>query len=196
MKYFSEAGAAAERIREVVKRVPMIDSESEEGEILERVNGEVEFERVEFAYPSRPDNAVLNGLSVKIPAGKRVALVGESGSGKSTVIALLLRFYDPMGGEVRLDGVAIQKLQVKWLRSQMGLVSQEPALFATSIKENILFGREDATDDEVVEAAKAAHAHDFISLLPYGYQTQVITSLYLSYLSTLFASSPKLLSTH
>ncbi|KAK8466660.1 hypothetical protein PHAVU_008G138100 [Phaseolus vulgaris] len=173
VKYFSEAGAAAERIKEVVKRVPWIDSESEEGEILERVYGEVEFEGVEFAYPSRPESAILNGLSVRFPAGKRVALVGESGSGKSTVIALLQRFYDPVVGEVRLDGVGIQKLQVKWLRSQMGLVSQEPALFATTIKENILFGKEDATEDQVVQAAKAAHAHDFISLLPHGYQTQV-----------------------
>jgi len=192
VKYFSEAGAAAERIKEVIKRVPRIDSESEEGEILERVYGEVEFDRVEFAYPSRPESAVLKGLSVRIPAGKRVALVGESGSGKSTVIALLQRFYDPLGGEVRLDGVGIQKLQVKWLRSQLGLVSQEPALFATSIKENILFGREDATEDQVVEAAKAAHAHDFISLLPHGYQTQVLTLLFLSYLycHSAISSSP------
>ncbi|RDX99992.1 ABC transporter B family member 15, partial [Mucuna pruriens] len=173
VKYFSEAGAAAERIKEVIKRVPKIDSDNREGEILERVYGEVEFDRVEFAYPSRPDSGILNGLSLKIPAGKRVALVGESGSGKSTVIALLQRFYDPVGGEIRLDGVGIEKLQVKWLRSQMGLVSQEPALFATSIKENILFGKEDATEDEVVEAAKASHAHNFISLLPHGYHTQV-----------------------
>ncbi|XP_020206716.1 ABC transporter B family member 15 [Cajanus cajan] len=173
MKYFSEAGSAAERIKEVIKRVPDIDSDNRNGEILERVYGEVEFEGVEFAYPSRPDSSILNGLSVRIPAGKRVALVGESGSGKSTVIALLQRFYDPVGGEIRLDGVGIQRLQVKWLRAQMGLVSQEPALFATSIKENILFGKEDATDDQVVEAAKASHAHNFISLLPHGYDTQV-----------------------
>ncbi|TKY66233.1 ABC transporter B family member 15 [Spatholobus suberectus] len=173
VKYFSEAGSAAEGIREVIKRVPKIDSDNKDGEILERVYGEVEFDHVEFAYPSRPDTVILNGLCLKIPAGTRVALVGESGSGKSTVIALLQRFYDPLGGEVRLDGVGIQKLQVKWLRSQMGLVSQEPALFATSIKENILFGKEDATEDEVVEAAKASHAHNFISLLPHGYHTQV-----------------------
>ncbi|KAL2336951.1 hypothetical protein Fmac_011397 [Flemingia macrophylla] len=173
MKYFSEAGSAAERIREVIRRVPEIDSDNSEGETLERVYGEVEFDSVEFSYPSRPDSPILNGLNLRIPAGKRVALVGESGSGKSTVLALLQRFYNPMGGEVRLDGVGIQKLQLKWLRSQMGLVSQEPALFATSIKENILFGKEDATDDEVIVAAKAAHAHNFISLLPHGYDTQV-----------------------
>ncbi|QCD93294.1 ATP-binding cassette [Vigna unguiculata] len=85
---------------------------------------------------------------------KTVALVGGSGSGKSTVISLLQRFYDPVEGEIHVDGVAIQRLQLKWLRSQMGLMSQEPALFATSIKENILFGREDASEEEVVEATK------------------------------------------
>ncbi|KAL3007411.1 hypothetical protein AAZX31_08G332500 [Glycine max] len=173
VRYFSEAGAAAERIKEVIKRVPKIDSDNKEGEILENIYGEVEFDRVEFAYPSRPESAILKGLNLRVPAGKRVALVGESGSGKSTVIALLQRFYDPCGGEVRVDGVGIQKLQLKWLRSCMGLVSQEPALFATSIKDNILFGKEDATQDQVVEAAKAAHAHNFISLLPHGYHTQV-----------------------
>ncbi|XP_028213387.1 ABC transporter B family member 15-like [Glycine soja] len=174
MKYFSEAVAVAERIKEVIKRVPKIDSDNKDGQTLEKFYGEVEFDRVEFAYPSRPESAILKGLSLKVPAGKRVALVGESGSGKSTVIALLQRFYDPVGGEVLLDGMmGIQKLQVKWVRSQMGLVSQEPALFATSIKENILFGKEDATEDQVVEAAKAAHAHNFISLLPHGYHTQV-----------------------
>ena len=137
------------------------------------IAGEVEFDRVEFAYPTRPETIILKNLCLKIPAGKTLALVGESGSGKSTVISLLQRFYDPIGGEIRLDGVAIHKLQIKWLRSMMGLVSQEPALFATSIKENIIFGKEDATEDEIVEAAKICNAHDFISLLPQGYNTQV-----------------------
>nr|CAD1831709.1 unnamed protein product [Ananas comosus var. bracteatus] len=105
--------------------------------------------------------------------GRTVALVGGSGSGKSTVIALLERFYDPLGGEILVDGVDIRRLRLKWLRSQMGLVSQEPALFATSIKENILFGKEDATAEEVVAAAKASNAHNFISQLPHGYDTQV-----------------------
>ena len=111
--------------------------------------------------------------TIIIKGEKTVALVGGSGSGKSIVISLLQRFYDPIEGEIFLDGVAIHKLQLKWLRSQMGLVSQEPALFATSIKENILFGREDATQEEVVEAAKASNAHNFISQLPQGYDTQV-----------------------
>ncbi|KAK8357183.1 hypothetical protein V6Z12_A05G402800 [Gossypium hirsutum] len=173
LKYFSEACAAGERIMEVMKRVPNIDSDNLEGEILEKVTGAVEFRHVDFAYPSRPDTMVFKDLCLDIPAGKTVALVGGSGSGKSTVIALLQRFYDPLGGEILLDGISIDKLQVKWLRSQMGLVSQEPALFATTIKENILFGKEDASMDEVIDAAKASNAHSFISQLPQGYETQV-----------------------
>ncbi|MBA0697526.1 hypothetical protein Goari_021064 [Gossypium aridum] len=173
LKYFSEACAAGERIMEVMKRVPNIDSDNLEGEILEKVTGAVEFRHVDFAYPSRPDTKVFKDLCLNIPAGKTVALVGGSGSGKSTVIALLQRFYDPLGGEILLDGISIDKLQVKWLRSQMGLVSQEPALFATTIKENILFGKEDASMDEVIDAAKASNAHNFISQLPQGYETQV-----------------------
>ncbi|XP_039141978.1 putative multidrug resistance protein [Dioscorea cayenensis subsp. rotundata] len=157
---------------EIVKRVPKIDIDSK-GKILENVHGDVEFKGVDFAYPSRPENVILNKFSLNVPAGMTVALVGGSGSGKSTVIALLERFYDPLHGEVLLDGVSIKKLKLKWLRSQMGLVSQEPALFATSIKENILFGKEDASMDEVVAAAKASNAHNFISQLPQGYDTHV-----------------------
>ncbi|KAJ0989563.1 hypothetical protein J5N97_007919 [Dioscorea zingiberensis] len=173
LKYFSEAISAIERIMEVVGRVPKIDIDTMEGEILENVKGEVEFKGVDFAYPSRPENPILNEFSLKVPAGMMVALVGGSGSGKSTVIALLERFYNPIDGDILVDGVSIKKLQLKWLRSQMGLVSQEPALFATSIKENILFGKEDASMDEVVAAAKASNAHNFISQLPLGYDTQV-----------------------
>ncbi|GJN21294.1 hypothetical protein PR202_gb08759 [Eleusine coracana subsp. coracana] len=116
---------------------------------------------------------IFVNFSLRVPAGRKVALVGSSGSGKSTVITLLQRFYDPSAGEVTLDGVDIRQLRLKWLRALMGLVSQEPALFATSIHENILFGKEDATVEEVIEAAKAANAHDFISQLPRGYDTQV-----------------------
>ncbi|KAI3722358.1 hypothetical protein L2E82_33394 [Cichorium intybus] len=173
MRYFSDAMAAGERIREVIKRVPEIDSDNMEGEILQRISGEVEFKNVKFAYPSRPESVIFKDFNLKVPAGKTVALVGGSGSGKSTVIALLQRFYDPQGGEICVDGVRIDKLQLKWLRSQMGLVSQEPALFATTIKENILFGKEDAAMEEVIEAAKASNAHNFISQLPQTYDTQV-----------------------
>ncbi|XP_022740291.1 ABC transporter B family member 15-like [Durio zibethinus] len=173
LKPLSEASAAADRINEVIKRVPKIDLDNMEGEILDKVLGEVEFKQVEFAYPSRPESIIFKNFCIKIPAGKTVALVGSSGSGKSTVISLLQRFYDPLGGDILFDGVSINKLQLKWLRSQMGLVSQEPTLFATTIKENILFGKEDAGMEEVIEAAKASNAHNFISQLPQGYDTQV-----------------------
>ncbi|KAM0942671.1 putative ABC-type xenobiotic transporter [Dioscorea sansibarensis] len=173
LKSFSEAISAGERIMETVNRIPKINIDTTEGEILENVDGEVELKGVDFVYPSRPENPILTEFSLKVPAGMTVALVGRSGSGKSTVIALLERFYDPLHGEVLMDGVNIRQLKLKWLRSQMGLVSQEPALFATSIKENILFGKEDASMDEVVAAAKDSNAHDFICQLPQGYDTQV-----------------------
>ncbi|KNA07322.1 hypothetical protein SOVF_172290 isoform B [Spinacia oleracea] len=173
IKYLSEAASAGEKIMEVIKRVPEIDSERMDGLTLDNISGEVEFKNVDFAYPSRPDSVIFCNLSLQVPAGKTVALVGGSGSGKSTAVALLQRFYNPLGGQILLDGVSIDKLQLKWLRSQMGLVSQEPALFATTIKENILFGKEDATMEEVIQAATASNAHNFISQLPLGYDTQV-----------------------
>lgn len=173
LKNISEACSAGERIMEVLKKVPKIDSENMEGEILENVSGKVEFRNVDFAYPARPESTILNNFCLKIPAGKTQALVGSSGSGKSTTVALLQRFYNPLGGSILLDGVPIDKVQLKWLRSQMSIVSQEPTLFATTIKENILFGKEDASMEEIVEAAKAANAHNFIFQLPQGYDTQV-----------------------
>ncbi|XP_021771130.1 ABC transporter B family member 15-like [Chenopodium quinoa] len=173
IKYFSEAAIAGEKMMEVINRVPDIDSEKMDGLTLDNISGEVDFKNVSFTYPSRPDSIIFRDFSLQVPAGKTVALVGGSGSGKSTAVALLQRFYNPLGGEILLDGVSIDKLQLKWLRSQMGLVSQEPALFATTIKENILFGKEDASMDEVIEAAKASNAHNFISQLPQGYDTQV-----------------------
>ncbi|XP_056169654.1 ABC transporter B family member 15-like [Syzygium oleosum] len=173
LKYFSEACLAGEHIAEVMKRVPSIDPENMDGETIQNVAGNIEFRHIEFAYPSRPGNIIFSDFSLSILSGKTLALVGGSGSGKSTIISLLQRFYDPLSGEILLDGIAINKLQIKWHRSQMGLVSQEPTLFATSIKENILFGKEDAEMKEVIEAAKASNAHNFISQLPQGYNTQV-----------------------
>ncbi|KAG0461714.1 hypothetical protein HPP92_022011 [Vanilla planifolia] len=173
VRYFGEAISAAERIREVIQRKPAIDSESGEGDVLETVAGRVEFREVRFAYPARPEIEVFKKFNLKVPAGRTVALVGMSGSGKSTAVALLQRFYDPATGEITLDGVDIRKLRLKWLRAQMGLVGQEPALFATTIKENILFGKADATMEEVVAATVAANAYGFISQLPQGFDTQV-----------------------
>ncbi|XP_050369771.1 putative multidrug resistance protein [Argentina anserina] len=168
----TEALAATTRILEMIDRVPSIETEDRKGKALSHVRGEIEFQDIHFSYPSRPDSQVLQGLNLKIPAGKSVGLVGGSGSGKSTIISLIERFYDPVEGEILLDGHAIRRLQPKWLRSQMGLVNQEPVLFATSIRENILFGKEGASMEDITNAAKAANAHDFIVKLPEGYETQ------------------------
>ncbi|KAH0767514.1 hypothetical protein KY285_003385 [Solanum tuberosum] len=173
VKYFTEASVAASRIFDRIDRVPEIDGEDTRGLVLEDIRGEVEFRNVMFTYPSRPDTVVLKDLNLKIEAGKTVALVGSSGSGKSTVIALIQRFYDANAGAICIDSVEIKSLQLKWLRGKMGLVSQENALFGTSIRENIMFGKVDATMDEVVAAAMTANAHNFITQLPEGYETKI-----------------------
>lgn len=173
----AESKAAATRITEMIDREPAIDSDDKKGKALSYVRGEIEFKGVHFTYPSRPDTPILQGLDLTVPAGKTVGLVGGSGSGKSTIISLLQRFYDPIEGDIFLDGYKIKRLHLKWLRSQMGLVNQEPILFATSIKENILFGKEEASAEDVEKAAKAANAHDFIIKLPDGYETQVRLSI-------------------
>lgn len=173
LKSIGEASAAAARIFEMIDRTSTITSEEKTGKALANVRGEIVFRDIYFSYPSRPDTPILKGLNLKFPGGKTVALVGGSGSGKSTIISLLERFYDPIEGEILLDGYRIKDLQLKWLRSQMGLVNQEPILFATSIKENILLGKEEASMELVISAAKAANAHDFIVKLPDGYETQV-----------------------
>lgn len=137
------------------------------------MRGEIIFKDVDFSYPSRPDTPILRGINLKFQAGKTVGLVGGSGSGKSTIISLIERFYDAVCGHILLDGHDIKKFHVKWLRSQMGLVNQEPILFATSIKDNILVGNEGASMEAVESAARAANAHDFIIELVNGYETQV-----------------------
>ena len=157
----------------MIDKEPIIDWEDAKGEILKEISGEVEFRNVAFAYPSRPESKIFVNFCLTIPASKTTALVGRSGSGKSTAVALIERFYDPLAGQIMLDGVNTKALQLKWLRSQIGLVSQEPPLFATSIKENILFGKEGADMDQVIAAAKSSNAHNFISQLPDGYDTQV-----------------------
>ncbi|CAI9100437.1 OLC1v1037546C1 [Oldenlandia corymbosa var. corymbosa] len=173
VKHFTEASVAISRILHRIDRIPEIDGDDTKGIQLDKIRGELEFQHVHFTYPSRPDSIVLKDFNLKIEAGKTVALVGASGSGKSTAIALVQRFYDPCGGTVCIDGVDIRTLQLKWLRSQMGLVSQEHALFGTTIKENIMFAKHDATMEEVIAAAMAANAHDFIRQLPDGYEARV-----------------------
>ncbi|XP_059633645.1 putative multidrug resistance protein [Cornus florida] len=173
LSFISEATTASTRISEMINRTPAIDSEDGRGKVLAHVRGEIEFKDVSFTYPSRPDTTILQGLNLKVTAGETVGIVGGSGSGKSTIISLLERFYDPNKGDILLDGYKVKRLQLKWLRSQMGLVNQEPVLFATSIKENILLGKEGAPMEIVISAAKAANAHEFITKLPDKYETQV-----------------------
>ena len=135
--------------------------------------GRVTFENVVFRYPARPEIAALDGVSLDIAPGETVALVGPSGAGKSTILQLLLRFYDPQGGAVRLDGLDLREMARDDFRRALALVPQDPVIFAATARENIRFGRPDATDSEIEAAAKAAAAHDFLSALPQGYDSYV-----------------------
>jgi ATP-binding cassette, subfamily B, bacterial len=139
-----------------------------------RLRGEVEFDRVSFAYGRRAtDKPLIDGVSLHVRAGENVALVGPSGAGKTTLVSLLCRFYDPTEGAVRVDGMDLRDLKQKSLRRQLGVVFQDSLLFNESVRANIAYGRPDASYDEIVEAAKAAHAHEFISRLPQGYDSVV-----------------------
>lgn len=149
---------------------------SRTGQKLDKLEGCIQFKNVSFSYPSRPDVAIFKNLCLDIPSGKIVALVGGSGSGKSTVVSLIERFYEPLSGAILLDGHDLRELDLKWLRQQIGLVNQEPALFATSIRENILYGKDDATVEEITHAAKLSEAISFINNLPERFETQVLAS--------------------
>jgi len=154
----------------------LLDMEPEVKEVpdaieLGHARGEVEFDGVQFAYRGRVP--VLRDISLHVPCGSRVAVVGPTGAGKTTLLSLLVRFYDPQQGRILVDGVDIRRLRLGSLRSQIALVLQEPMLFAGSVASNIRYGRLDASMDEVIAAAKAANAHDFISRLPHGYETLV-----------------------
>ncbi|CAH1803157.1 unnamed protein product [Owenia fusiformis] len=170
---FASARGAATAIFEIIDHEPEIDSSSEEGEKPEKIEGNVEFKDVKFNYPTRPDVNVLTGLDLHINVGSTVALVGASGCGKSTTVQLLQRFYDPFAGKICIDGVDIKDLNPRWLRQQIGVVSQEPILFATTIAENVRYGREGVTQAEIEQAAQEANAHDFIMKLPDKYETLV-----------------------
>ena len=137
------------------------------------VHGEVEFRQVHFAYPSRRELEVLANLNFVLKPGRTMALVGPSGSGKSSVANLLLRLYDPVSGQILLDGHPIAQLEPNWLRKQIGLVSQEPILISASIEENIRYGNLKATDQEVFQASREANAEEFIRRFPEGYKTLV-----------------------
>ncbi|XP_022715340.1 uncharacterized protein LOC111274727 isoform X5 [Durio zibethinus] len=170
---FAQGTIAAGRVFDIIDRVPEIDPYNPEGRTLSSVRGRIEFKGVTFSYPSRPDTTILSSLNLVIRSAKTLALVGVSGGGKSTIFALIERFYDPDKGTISLDGHDLRTLQVKWLRRQIGMVGQEPVLFATTILENVMMGKENATKKEAVEACVAANAHSFIYDLPQGYDTQV-----------------------
>jgi len=167
---FNKALGASERVFELLDRKPVVSGGSQHPE---KVAGAVTFDKISFQYPTRPDVSVLRDFTLTLQAGEVVALVGPSGGGKSTVAALLSRFYDPSAGTVCLDGVPYRDLDPNWLRGQVGVVAQEPILFATSIRDNIRYARPDATEAEVEAAAQAANAHDFIAAFPEGYGTLV-----------------------
>ncbi|XP_028410025.1 multidrug resistance protein 1-like [Dendronephthya gigantea] len=170
MEALATARGVAYVIFNIIDRKSSINVSSSTG-LRPDVDGDVEFRNIDFLYPSRPTVQVLKYFNLKVPRGKRVALVGESGCGKSTVVKLLSRFYDPQRGSILIDGTNIKDINVNHLRSHIGIVNQEPVLFSTTIAENIAFGREGVTQNEIEEAAKAANAHNFISQFPKGYDT-------------------------
>eukprot|EP00727_Mastigamoeba_balamuthi_P005492 m51a1_g1562 putative multidrug resistance protein 1-like (3087) ;mRNA; r:38021-50690 len=165
---------ARDRQRRLESRQSATETGSQDG-APQRIQGEIEFRDVVFEYPTRPGQLILRGLSLLARPNQTLALVGASGCGKSTVVSLLERMYDPLSGEVLIDGMRARDIDVSWLRSQIGLVGQEPVLFAATIRENIALGKPggNATEEEVVAAARAANAHGFISSFPQGYSTPI-----------------------
>jgi len=162
---------AAEKVLALIDRVPLMPLSG--GLRPEHCRGEVRYEAVRFAYPSRPEVEVLLGVDLTVAAGEVVALVGPSGAGKTTLGGLLCRLYDPGSGRVLLDGRDLKELDPGWLRSQMGVVPQEPVLFSASVEENVRYGRPGASRQEVEAACRGAHAHEFVSAFPEGYRTRV-----------------------
>ena len=167
------AAGAAERIGELLRAGNAIVAPEQPQHLPQPVQGRIELQAVRFAYPSRSDSYAIDGIDLQVAAGETLALVGPSGAGKSTLFDLLLRFFDPQGGRILIDGVPIDQLDPRELRASFALVSQNPALFFGSVEDNIRYGRLDASPAEVEAAARAAHAHEFIQRLPQGYQTHL-----------------------
>ena len=167
------AAGATERLVELLRSDDPVQDPAQPQALPSRVTGDIRFDNVDFVYPARPDVPALHGFDLHIKPGETVALVGPSGAGKTTVIQMLQRFYDPVAGQVLLDGVALGDMRRDDFRKVIALVPQDPVIFATSARENIRFGRLDATDAEVEQAARTAAAHDFIMALPEGYASQV-----------------------
>ncbi|XP_021738589.1 ABC transporter B family member 11-like [Chenopodium quinoa] len=173
MSAFAAGQAAAYKMFETINRKSEIDPYDPNGKTMNEIRGEIELKDVHFSYPSRPDEPIFSGFCLSISSGSTVALVGQSGSGKSTVISLLERFYDPLAGEVLIDGINLKEFQLRWIRQKIGLVSQEPVLFASSIKDNIAYGKDGATIEEIKIATELANAAKFIDKLPQGLDTLV-----------------------
>jgi ATP-binding cassette subfamily B protein len=169
----AQASGAAERLFEILDVEPQIKAPPRPLALPTPARGAVEFKDVSFEYPGRPNAPVLNHVSFRVAPGEKLALVGPSGAGKSTVFQLIQRFYDPVAGAVSFDGATVTEVDPAALRSRIALVPQDAMIFGTSVKENIRFGRLDATDGEIEKAAAAAHASDFIRRLPDGYETEV-----------------------
>jgi ATP-binding cassette subfamily B protein len=169
----SQASGAAERLFEIMSVKPTIKPPAKPVALVEPARGEIAFERVSFAYPSRPETPVLDGVSLNVRPGEKVAIVGPSGAGKSTIFHLILRFYDPTAGAIRFDSVPIADLDPIALRRHIALVPQDTVIFAASITDNIRFGRPDASDADVKRAAELALASEFINRLPQGFETPV-----------------------
>jgi ATP-binding cassette subfamily B protein len=167
------AAGAAERLVELIKTRSLIDDPGTVASSGSSVRPELRMDKVTFCYPTRPKQPALRNFTLHIEAGKSLALVGPSGAGKSTVFELLLRFYDPQQGRVLLDGEDIRDMSLKQMREHIALVPQQPALFTGDVRYNIAYGKLDATDEEVMAAARAAHAHDFIVALPDGYASHL-----------------------
>ncbi|KAI3759990.1 hypothetical protein L1987_50378 [Smallanthus sonchifolius] len=170
---FAAGRAAAFKMFETINRKPEIDAYDTKGKVLNDIRGDIELRDVYFTYPARPDEQIFSGFSLCIPSGTTAALVGQSGSGKSTVISLIERFYDPKAGEVLIDNINLKEFQLKWIRQKIGLVSQEPVLFTSSIKENIMYGKDGASMEEIRVAVELANAAKFIDKLPQGLETMV-----------------------
>jgi len=169
----SAASGAAERLFEILRVRPAISAPSSPRALPQPARGDVAFENVSFAYPTRREVLAIDGVSLSVTAGEKVAIVGPSGAGKSTLFHLLLRFYDPTAGTISFDGVPIRAADPKALRSRIALVPQDSVVFAASARENIRFGRPDASDAEVERAAGLAHATEFINRLPEGFDAQL-----------------------
>jgi ATP-binding cassette subfamily B protein len=169
----AQASGAAERLFELLVIKPVIDRPPQPRALPLPPRGEVAFSDVDFAYPTRLQHPTLRGVTFQVRRGEKVAIVGPSGAGKSTIFHLLLRFYDPLAGQVTLDGVRLTDLDPADLRARIALVPQDSVMFATSVRDNIRFGRVDASDAEVAHAAQLAHAADFIAALPEGLDTPV-----------------------